>query len=72
MEGEGDGVKEELKGLEVWLRSEYGWELSDDFVRRGMLELEDGEMVEMDMEEMEGEDERGEYAPVVVDLEGLN
>jgi len=33
-----------------------------------MLELEDGEQVEMEMEEMEGEDETGDYAPVVVEL----
>jgi len=32
--------------------------------------LEDGEVVEMEVEEMEGdgEEERGEYAPVVVEL----
>lgn len=29
---------------------------------------EDGEQVEMETEDMDGEDERGEYAPVVVDL----
>ena len=28
-----------------------------------MLELEDGEQVEMEMGELEGEDEKGEYAP---------
>ncbi|KAK0508837.1 hypothetical protein JMJ35_009113 [Cladonia borealis] len=68
-EGEGEDVKEEMEALEGFLRREYGWELGDEFVRRGMLQLDDGEMVEMEMEEMEGEDERGEYAPVVVDLD---
>lgn len=67
-EDEGVEIKGEMKALEGFLRSEYGWELSDDFVRRGMLELEDGEQVEMEMDEMEAEDERGEYAPVIVDL----
>lgn len=68
-DGEGEDVKEEMEALEGFLRREYRWELGDEFVRRGMLQLDDGEMVEMEMEEMEGEDERGEYAPVVVDLD---
>ena len=68
-EGEGEDVREEMEALEALLKGEYGWELGDEFVRRGLLELEDGERVEVEMEEMEGEDERGEYAPVVVDLD---
>ena len=68
-EDNGEEVKEALKNLECFLKAEYGWELSDSFVRRGLLELEDGEQVEMEMDELLGEDERGEYAPVVVDLD---
>ncbi len=68
-DGEGEDVKEEMEALEEFLRREYGWELGDEFLRKGMLQLDDGEMVEMEMEEMEGEDERGEYAPVVVELD---
>ncbi|KAK4695117.1 A1 cistron-splicing factor AAR2, partial [Lecanoromycetidae sp. Uapishka_2] len=68
-EGEGEDVKEEMEALEAFLKGEYGWELGDEFVRKGMVQLADGEMVEMETEEMEGEDERGEYAPVIVDLE---
>jgi len=67
-EGEGEDVKMKMEDLEGFLKGEYGWDLSDSFVRRGMLELEDGEQVEMEMEEMEGEDETGDYAPVVVEL----
>ena len=65
---EGEDIKREMKTLEGWLNEELGWELSDNFVRRGMLELEDGEQIEVEIGEMEGEDERGEFAPVVVDL----
>lgn len=61
-------VRDELEELEDFLRTQYGWELSDSYVRRGMLELEDGEQVEMEISDLEGEDERGEYAPVIVDL----
>ena len=67
-ETEGEGVKDAMEALEAFLKGEYGWQLGDEFVRRGILELEDGEQVEMEMEEMDGEDEQGEYAPVVVDL----
>lgn len=68
-EGEGDEVKEEMEALEAFLKMEYGWELGDEFVRKGMLELEDGEQVYAEMDEMEGEDERGEYAPMIVELD---
>ena len=69
-----DGAKEErlkaeMEELEGWVKEEYGWDLSDDMVRRGMLVLEDGEMVEMEMDGAEEDEERGEYAPVIVELE---
>ena len=63
---DGMKVKEEVEELEAFLKAEYELDLSDSYVRRGMLELEDGEQVEMEMNELEGEDERGEYAPVIV------
>ncbi|SLM35459.1 A1 cistron-splicing factor, AAR2 [Lasallia pustulata] len=66
---DGMKVKEEVEELEAFVKAEYGWNLSDSYVRRGMLELEDGERVEMEMNELEGEDERGEYAPVIVELD---
>lgn len=63
-------VSDEMKRLEGWLHRTHGWELGGWFVRRGGLVLEDGEVVEMEIEDdFDGEDERGEYAPVVVDLE---
>ena len=70
----GDGgslekVREEMRKLEDWLREEWGWELGDEYVRKGMVQLEDGEQVELEMDELEAEDERGEYAPVVVHLD---
>lgn len=61
-------VMDELDDLEAFLKSGYGWELDDSFVRRGMLELEDGEQVEMEVAGYEEEDETGEYAPMVVEL----
>lgn len=70
---EGEGVKKAMEEVVKWVQGVWGWEIGegrDDIVRRGMLELEDGEMVEMDIGEeeyVEG-DERGEWAPVVVEL----
>lgn len=71
-EDDGHEVSSEMNRLEGWLHQTYGWELGDWFVRRGGLVLEDGEVVEMEVEDQvdDGEDERGEYAPVVVDLDG--
>ena len=63
-----DEVQENMDSLTTWLRARWNWELSDSYVRRGMVELEDGERVELETSELEGEDERGEYAPVVVEL----
>jgi A1 cistron-splicing factor AAR2 len=64
-------IKPAFEELERWVQAEYGWELSRrNIVRRGKLQLEDGEEVELDMDGAEEEDESGDYAPVVVDLEG--
>ena len=54
---EGDQVKEALELLEAYLKQEYGWNIGEEYARKGMLELGDGE------------DEKGDYAPVVVKLE---
>ncbi|KAF2115712.1 AAR2 protein-domain-containing protein [Lophiotrema nucula] len=59
---------EEFDELQDFLRDTYGWELDESFVKRGMLELEDGERVEMDVNGADEDDESGEYAPQIVDL----
>ena len=69
-ETEVEDIKEEMDQLEDTLKRMYGWELGDEIVRRGMLELEDGEMVEMEVNETDRDDETGEYAPVIVDMSG--
>ncbi|KAJ5373157.1 A1 cistron-splicing factor AAR2 [Penicillium concentricum] len=61
-------VKLELDKLEEWVKEEYDWELRRGaVVRHGMLQLEDGEQVEMDWHGNDEEDETGEYAPVIVE-----
>ncbi|KAF2019668.1 hypothetical protein BU24DRAFT_419284 [Aaosphaeria arxii CBS 175.79] len=61
-------IEEEFEELQEFLQQEFNWELDDSYVKRGMLELEDGERVEMDMNGADEDDETGEYAPTVVEL----
>ncbi|EAW13915.1 AAR2 splicing factor family protein [Aspergillus clavatus NRRL 1] len=66
----GAAVKTEFDKLATWVKNEYDWELNREaIVRRGMVQLEDGEQVELEMNDEDGDDETGEYAPIVVDLE---
>lgn len=61
----------ELDELENFLKSEFGWEDEEGYVmRHGMVQLEDGEMVHVDVDskERDEEDEEGKYAPTVVEL----
>lgn len=61
-------IMDELDELEEYLRAEHGWLLNQDYARQGMLQLEDGEEVMMDMNPEDEEDESGDYAPVMVEL----
>ncbi|KAI9826122.1 MAG: hypothetical protein M1832_000571 [Thelocarpon impressellum] len=65
---EASEVQQSFAELEAYVKNELDWELGDSYVRTGVLELEDGEQVEMELNDLEGEDERGEYAPIIVDL----
>ena len=44
--------------LESWLWK-WGWDLRSNYVRSGKIQLEDGELVDMDLADFEDEDERG-------------
>ncbi|KAF3926962.1 hypothetical protein ABW20_dc0108163 [Dactylellina cionopaga] len=74
-----EGVKDskELEKLKVGFGKlekvcrRFGWYLDDQYVRKGMMDLpaeEGGGRVEVELKDMEGEDERGEFAPVIVEL----
>lgn len=47
----------------------WDWDLRGDYVRSGKVMLEDGELVDVELSELEAEDERGEYAAVVVSVD---
>ncbi|RYC65825.1 hypothetical protein CHU98_g381 [Xylaria longipes] len=57
-----------FSSLESWLLR-LGWDLGSDYVRLGNVMLEDGEMVQAELSDFEDEDERGEFAPTVVEME---
>lgn len=56
-----DEIEAAMKDLESWVRDRYGWEFGGWFVRRGKLVLEDGEVVEMevDVDELDELDDVG-------------
>jgi A1 cistron-splicing factor AAR2 len=61
------GLADEVSEIEDLLRERYGWEVESAVLRRGIVELEDGERAELTMEGADEEDEMGEYAPVYVE-----
>ncbi|CRG86775.1 hypothetical protein PISL3812_03787 [Talaromyces islandicus] len=66
--GQDSLVKRDMDALEQWVRENYGWELrKTSIMRRGLVQLEDGEEVELAMIGADEDDETGEYAPVIVD-----
>ncbi|RYP80070.1 hypothetical protein DL769_002644 [Monosporascus sp. CRB-8-3] len=66
-----DAVADAFAALEAWLRhrSRRGWDLGASYVRSGGVMLEDGEVVQAELSEFADEDERGEFAPVVMQLD---
>jgi A1 cistron-splicing factor AAR2 len=57
-----------FSSLESWLWR-LGWDLRGEYVRSGNIMLEDGEVVQAELSDFEDEDERGEFAPTVVEME---
>jgi A1 cistron-splicing factor AAR2 len=59
---------EQYKEIESLVMKKFDWALDvKDVVRRGMVQTEEGEMVELEMVGLEEDDESGEYAPVIVE-----
>ncbi|KAI1189623.1 A1 cistron-splicing factor [Nemania serpens] len=57
-----------FSSLESWLWR-LGWDIKGEYVRSGNVMLEDGEVVQAELSDFEDEDERGEFAPAVVEIE---
>ncbi|ETI22808.1 hypothetical protein G647_06884 [Cladophialophora carrionii CBS 160.54] len=66
-EGEREMLKKEVADLQKLFEDKYGWQSERDLLRRGMLELEDGERIEVTMPGVDEDEETGEYAPVIVE-----
>ncbi|KAF4454720.1 hypothetical protein F53441_2798 [Fusarium austroafricanum] len=56
-------------GLEAVVTGTLDWDLRGDYLRRGKVMMEDGEEVELEITDLAAEDERGEWAPEIVDLD---
>lgn len=72
-QGKGKGKERQNETLEMYkeieslVKRKFDWVLdAKDVVRRGMIQTEEGEMVELEMAGLEEDDETGEYAPVIV------
>lgn len=61
-------VGKSFEALEAWLWK-WDWDLRGNYLRSGKIQLEDGDEVEVAVTDFEAEDERGEYAPVVVEMD---
>ncbi|KAJ5902777.1 hypothetical protein N7495_003305 [Penicillium taxi] len=62
-------VKMEFAKLHAWVNEEYDWELTPAaIVKKGMVRLEDGEEVELDLDDNDEYEETGEYAPMIVEI----
>lgn len=61
-------IIDQYKEIESLVKKKFDWILdAKDVVRRGMVQTEEGEMVELEMAGLEEDDESGEYAPVIVE-----
>ncbi|KAH0441445.1 AAR2 protein [Colletotrichum camelliae] len=61
-------VGQAFSDLEAWVWK-FGWDIRSDYLRKGKMRLEDGEEVEVELDDLEAEDERGEFAPEMVELD---
>lgn len=62
-------VQSAFADVENAVSTTLDWDVSGDYMRKGRVTLEDGEEVELEMDDLEAEDERGEFAPEVVELD---
>ena len=64
----GRKVREEYLKLARWAEGKMDWVLDTrDVLRKGLVQTEEGDMVEIEDEGLEEEEETGEYAPAVVE-----
>ena len=63
----GSELRVQMEEFEEFVKERYGWESGRDVLRRGVVELEDGERLEVSLDGADEDDERGEYAPVVIE-----
>ncbi|KYK56652.1 hypothetical protein DCS_03654 [Drechmeria coniospora] len=55
--------------LEGVLMKELDWDLTATYPRKGKVMTDDGEEIDLELDEMEAENDRGEWAPEIVELD---
>ncbi|KPI41056.1 uncharacterized protein AB675_7978 [Cyphellophora attinorum] len=63
----GGTLRKELGRFEKMLNEQFGWESGNDWARRGTVQLEDGEVIEVALDDADEDEEAGDWAPVVVE-----
>lgn len=58
-----------FSGLEATVAGSLDWDIRGNYLRKGNVMMEDGEQVELEVADLAAEDERGEWAPEVVQLD---
>ena len=64
----GSNLRGQTEEFEGFMMERYGWESRRDVLRRGVVELEDGERLNFSLDGADEDDEKGEYAPLVVEI----
>ena len=55
--------------VEAVVTRKLDWDIGGNYLRKGRVVMEDGEAIELELADLEGEDERGDYAPTLVSLD---
>jgi A1 cistron-splicing factor AAR2 len=63
----GGELHKELERFEKMINEQFGWESGRDWARRGTVQLEDGEMVEVSLDDADEDEEVGDWAPAIVE-----
>ncbi|RMD41994.1 hypothetical protein DV735_g3116, partial [Chaetothyriales sp. CBS 134920] len=64
---DGEPLWKELDAFEAFMKDHYNWDSGRNWLKRGTVELEDGDKVELTVDGADEDEETGEYAPVIVE-----
>lgn len=62
-------VSSAFAAVEEAVNQNLDWDITGDYLRKGRVVTEDGDELDLEVDDLEAEDERGEWAPEVVELD---